>query len=110
MLDGSLFLWHSAATAGFASSLDIYSDSSMGNTCELSALRYVIVNDANLKSQTYCAECGTNIGQRYIRKIDSRSVFCDVACYRCAMEKPMSCFGGEGANLFAASHRQGETN
>jgi predicted Zn-dependent protease len=37
------------------------------NTCESSFPRYVLVNDANLKSQTYCKECGTEIGQRYVR-------------------------------------------
>jgi hypothetical protein len=98
-MDGSLILWPSASTPGSAS-LPIPAASN-GNTCESSVPRYVLVNDANLKTQAHCAQCGTEIGQRYVRAIGSRSVFCALACYLSAAEKLVPCCSS--ANLFAAS-------
>lgn len=107
--NGSLILWHSGPTARCASSPDIPALSKR-TTCDSSVLRYVLVNDANLKTQAYCSTCGTKIGQRYVRKTGSRSMFCDFACYRCAVEEPVSHLGaGAPTNLFAASQCHGET-
>jgi hypothetical protein len=107
--DGSLILWPSAPTAGFASSLET-SAASRRDSGGSSLLRYVLVNDANLKTQAYCAECGTKIGQHYVRETGgSRSVFCDFACYCCAAENPAPTAAAGSANLFAASRRLGET-
>ena len=113
MANGSLILWRSASMADYVCSLGI-SDSSKRdartrNACRSSALRYVLVNDANLKTQAYCAGCGTKIGQCYVRETGSRIVFCDFACYRCALEKLTPRLAGSGANLFAVSQRYGET-
>jgi hypothetical protein len=93
---------------GSASLPDIPAASN-GNVCESSVPRYVLVNDANLKTQARCAQCGTEIAQRYVRSIGSRSVFCGLACYRSGPEKLVPCFSGTSANLFAASQGHGET-
>jgi hypothetical protein len=100
VVDGSLILWPSASTASSASLPDIPAAPN-ANTCALP--RYVLVNDANLKIQAHCAQCGTEIGQGYVRAIGSRSVFCALACYLSAAEKLVPRFGGSSANLFAAS-------
>ena len=78
--NGSLILWPSPPTAGRAASSDI-SASSKRRIGDAAVLRYVLVNDANLKTQVHCAGCGMKIGQRYVRTIASRGVFCDFACY-----------------------------
>ena len=83
MINGFLILCPSAPTGGPPSP----NTTSKRNTDELTVLRYILVNDANLKIQTYCVQCGTKIGQQYVRKTSSRSVFCDFACYRCVVEK-----------------------
>jgi hypothetical protein len=108
VVDGSLILWPSASTPD-AAALPDFPAASNGNTGESSVPRYVLVNDANLKTRTHCAQCGTEIGQRYVRAIGGRRVFCDFACYRCAAEKSTPCLGGSSANMFAASQCQGET-
>jgi hypothetical protein len=69
------------------------------NTHE-SFLRYMLVNDANPKTHAYCAQCGTKIGQQYVRETGSRSVFCDFACYRCVVEKWAPCPGGSEERKF----------
>jgi hypothetical protein len=73
------------------------------NTDESSVLRYILVNDANLKTQAYCAQCGTKIGQQYVRETGSRSVFCDFACYGCVVEKWAPCLGGSEERKFVCS-------
>jgi hypothetical protein len=108
VVDGSLILWPSASTPDSAALSDLPAASN-GNTCESSVPRYVLVNDANLKTRAHCAQCGTEIGRRYVRAIAGRRVFCDFACYRCAAEMPAPCVGGSSANMFAASQCQGET-
>jgi hypothetical protein len=74
-------------------------------------LRYVLVNDACLKVDAYCATCRVRIGKTYVREIiGSRSTFCSFACYRCAAETPMlHPEGGREENLFTASQGHGET-
>ena len=99
MINGSLILCPSAPTGDPASSPDT---TSKRNTHKSSVLRYVLVNDANLKTQAYCAQCSTMIGQQYVRGTGSRSVFCDFVCYRCAVEKPECCLGGGGSQIFCA--------
>ena len=108
VVDCSLILRPSASTAGSASLSDVPAASN-GNTRELSVPQYVLVNDANLKTQAHCAQCGAQIEQCYVRAIGSRSVFCAVACYLSAAEKLVPCFGGSSQNLFAASQCRGET-
>jgi hypothetical protein len=44
-------------------------------------MRCIIVNDAYLKSQTFCAHCGNRIGESYVRKIGSGLIYCDYRCY-----------------------------
>jgi hypothetical protein len=45
-------------------------------------MRCVLVNDANLKAEACCTSCRRKIGDRYIREIGSRYLYCDYACYR----------------------------
>jgi len=52
-------------------------------------MRCVIVNGANLKAQAFCAHCGEEIGDSYIREIGTRSVYCDYDCYSVARETSM---------------------
>jgi hypothetical protein len=82
-----LVLWPSAPTVGLTSTPDT-SVSPKRRVCHAPVLRYVLVNDANLKTQAHCAQCGTTIGQRYVQTIASRNVFCDFACYGRTVQKP----------------------
>jgi hypothetical protein len=50
-------------------------------------MRCILVNDANLKTEAYCAYCRRKIGDSYAREIDSRFLYCDYACYRGATEQ-----------------------
>lgn len=112
MVDGSLIIWPSASTAGSPSSSDIpvASNRDTFDSSDSSVPRYVLVNDANLKTQAYCAQCSAEIGQHYVRAMGSRSVFCGFTCYCCAAERSAYCFGDtKSANLFATSQRHGET-
>jgi hypothetical protein len=45
-------------------------------------MRCILVNDANLKADTYCSFCRKKIDDSYAREIGSRFVFCDYDCYR----------------------------
>jgi hypothetical protein len=47
-----------------------------------SAVRCILVNGAQLKSEAYCAACGERIGESYVRHIGTRKTFCDFRCYR----------------------------
>jgi hypothetical protein len=58
------------------------SASSKRRVGDAAAVRYVLVNDAHLKTHDCCARCGTTIGQRYVRQMTGRSVFCGFACYQ----------------------------
>lgn len=49
-------------------------------------MRCVMVNGANLKAQAFCAHCGDEIGDSYIREIGTRLVYCDFDCYSVALE------------------------
>lgn len=49
-------------------------------------MRCILVNDANLKADTYCAYCRSQIGDSYAREIGSKFIFCDYDCYRCATQ------------------------
>ena len=81
MGNSSLILSRSAPMAAAASSPAV-SASSKRRVGDAAAVRYVLVNDAHLKTQACCAQCGTTIGQRYVRKMTGRSVFCGFACYQ----------------------------
>ncbi len=45
-------------------------------------MRCILVNDAYLKTEAYCAYCRKKIGDSYAREIDSRFLYCDYECYR----------------------------
>lgn len=49
-------------------------------------MRCVMVNGARLKAQAFCAHCGDEIGDSYIREIGTRAVYCDFHCYSVALE------------------------
>lgn len=49
----------------------------------------ILVNDAYLKADAYCAQCRSKIGAQYVRQIGSRFLFCDSDCYQCATETPV---------------------
>lgn len=46
------------------------------------SLRCILVNEARLKTDTYCAACGERIGSSYVRQIGTRKTFCDFGCYQ----------------------------
>lgn len=48
-------------------------------------MRCIVVNDANLKSESYCGCCRNKIGSRYIREIGSGVLYCDYFCYQGGM-------------------------
>jgi hypothetical protein len=52
-------------------------------------MRCVIVNGAQLKTETRCAHCGNKIGHAYLREIGSRLIYCDLACYSRAVESAL---------------------
>jgi len=52
-------------------------------------MRCVLVSEANLKAETYCAYCRKKIGDSYAREIGSRYVYCDYDCYRQAAAIPV---------------------
>jgi hypothetical protein len=78
--NSSLILWRSAPTAVAVSSPDI--SAAKRRVGDAATVRYVLVNDAHLKTQACCAQCGTTIGERYVRNMTGRSVFCDFDCYQ----------------------------
>jgi hypothetical protein len=55
----------------------------------MAAMRCVLVNNANLKSDTCCSYCSKKIGDSYAREIGSRLIYCDYDCYRQAIAAPM---------------------
>jgi hypothetical protein len=53
------------------------------------AMRCIIVNGAQLKTETRCAHCGNKIGLTYLREIGSRLIYCDLTCYSMAVESAL---------------------
>ncbi|HTV27856.1 MAG TPA: hypothetical protein VMF32_08745 [Xanthobacteraceae bacterium] len=49
-------------------------------------MRSIIVNDAYLKAQAFCAHCGNRIGKGYVREIANRLIYCDYRCYGVAVK------------------------
>ena len=49
-------------------------------------MRCILVNDAYLKADAYCAHCRSKIGEQYVRQIGSRVLFCDFDCYQRATD------------------------
>jgi len=47
-----------------------------------SALRCILVNGAQLKTDTNCTACGERIGGSYVRQIGARKIFCGFGCYQ----------------------------
>jgi len=56
-------------------------------------MRCVMVNGAKLKAQAFCAHCGDEIDDSYIREIRSRTVYCDFHCYSVALEMSVATRG-----------------
>jgi hypothetical protein len=52
-------------------------------------MRYILVNDAYLKTEACCARCCSKIGERYVREIGSGLLFCDADCYHDNAAKPL---------------------
>ncbi len=55
-------------------------------------MRCVIVNGAQLKTETSCAHCGRRIVEGYVRNVRSRKLYCDFDCYRVAVGMPLVAF------------------
>jgi hypothetical protein len=51
-------------------------------------MRCILVNDANLKADTYCTYCRKKIGDSYAREIGSRFIYCGYDCYGHASKAP----------------------
>ena len=49
-------------------------------------MRCMLVNDAHLKTGACCTQCGKAIGENYVRKLSNKFLYCDLNCYRCAIE------------------------
>jgi hypothetical protein len=56
-------------------------------------MRCIIVNGAILKAETCCTHCGSKIGDRYIREIGSRLIYCDYRCYGIAFKSSVAAIG-----------------
>ena len=56
-------------------------------------MRCVVVTGARLKAQAFCAHCGEEIGDSYIREIGTRMVYCDFHCYSVALETSVAARG-----------------
>lgn len=52
-------------------------------------MRCVIVNGAQLKAETACAQCGRKIVEGYVRDMHSRKLYCDFICYAVAAGNPV---------------------
>ena len=51
-------------------------------------MRCILVNGAKLKADTCCCSCGTQVGDRYVREIATKRVYCDHGCYCTAVGAP----------------------
>jgi hypothetical protein len=56
-------------------------------------MRCIIVNDAYLKAEAFCAHCGNRIDESYVREIDSRLIYCDYRCYAVALKSSAAALG-----------------
>jgi hypothetical protein len=56
-------------------------------------MRCIIVNDANLKAEAFCAHCGGRIGNGYVREIGSHLTYCDYRCYSVAFKSSVAAIG-----------------
>jgi hypothetical protein len=56
-------------------------------------MRCIIVNDAYLKAEAFCAHCGNRIGESYVRKIGSGLIYCDYRCYAVALKASTAALG-----------------
>jgi hypothetical protein len=52
-------------------------------------MRCVIVNGAQLKAETACAQCCRKVGEGYVRDMRNRKVYCDYTCYAVAAGNPV---------------------
>ena len=52
----------------------------------------ILVNDAKLKTGACCTQCGKAIGEKYVRKLGDKFLYCDLHCYRCDIEMPVLSF------------------
>jgi hypothetical protein len=64
-------------------------------------MRCIIVNDAYLKAEAFCAHCGNRIGGSYVREIDTRLIYCDYRCYGVALKTSISALGYRALALSA---------
>jgi len=53
-------------------------------------MRCILVNGANLKADTFCAHCGNQVGESYVREIGTRLIYCDYHCYGIALKTSVS--------------------
>jgi hypothetical protein len=51
-------------------------------------MRCILVNGAKLKADARCCYCRREIGDSYVREIDTRRVYCDHVCYCSAVGAP----------------------
>jgi hypothetical protein len=51
-------------------------------------MRCVLVNGARLKGDCRCCYCRSEIGDRYVREISTRRVYCGQDCYFRAVGAP----------------------
>jgi hypothetical protein len=51
-------------------------------------MRCVIVNGAQLKAETACAQCARKVGEGYVRDMRNRKIYCDFICYAVAAGTP----------------------
>jgi len=56
-------------------------------------MRCIIVNDAYLKADAFCAHCGNRIGENYVREIGTRLIYCDYRCYGVALRSSVTAIG-----------------
>jgi hypothetical protein len=56
-------------------------------------MRCIVVNNANLKTDTYCTYCHNRISQNYAREIGSRFIYCNYNCYQLAAETAVVTIG-----------------
>ena len=66
-------------------------------------MRCIIVNDAYLKAEAFCAHCGNRIGESYVREIGSRLTYCDYRCYGVALKSSTAALGCRALALGAST-------
>jgi hypothetical protein len=68
-------------------------------------MRCILVNDAYLKADAYCAHCGSRLGEQYVRQIGSGVLFCDFDCYQCATDPLVDLQSGFGSSAKSRTHQ-----